>query len=109
MLMLHRYVYELANGSIPEGLSIDHIDGNKSNNFLSNLRVVTHQQNQWNHTKAKGYYWARLANKWRAQIRVNGKNKKLGYYDTEAEAHQAYLSAKAIYHQIPSQNALNQI
>ena len=36
-------------------LHIDHIDGNKLNNHILNLRVVTHQQNQWNRTTAKGY------------------------------------------------------
>jgi hypothetical protein len=98
LLLLHRFVYELAYGPIPEGLQIDHIDGNRSNNFLSNLRLVTHQQNQWNRTAAKGYYWNKQHKKWMARISLNGKEKFLGYFDSEAEAHQAYLDAKKIYH-----------
>jgi hypothetical protein len=43
------------------------------------------------------------------RIKLNGKDKYLGCYDTESEARQAYLEAKAIYHQIPCVNALNPI
>jgi len=79
---------------------IDHIDGNKLNNSLDNLRVVTHQQNQWNHTKAKGYYFNKASKKWHAQIKLNNKNIHLGYYNSESESHTAYLKAKLIYHKI---------
>lgn len=95
---LHRFVYELENGPIPAGLQIDHIDGNKSNNFLCNLRVVTPQQNCFNKTKAKGYCWHKRDKKWMARITLNGKKKSLGYYDSEDEARTAYLNAKKIYH-----------
>lgn len=79
---------------------IDHIDGNKLNNSLDNLRVVTHQQNQWNQTKAKGYYFNKPSKKWKAQIRLNSKNIHLGLYETESEARVSYLTAKLIYHKI---------
>lgn len=105
---LHRVVYELAHGAIPEGLQIDHINGDRSNNFLSNLRVVTNQQNQWNRTTAKGYSRSKQHNKWKAKLSVNGEFKFLGLFDSEADARAAYLKAKTIYHQIPCQNALNQ-
>jgi hypothetical protein len=59
---------------------------------------VTNQQNHFNETKAKGYCWHKPAKKWMAYIRLNGKGKNLGYYDTEDEARQAYLDAKKIYH-----------
>lgn len=95
---LHRVVWELVNGPIPEGMQIDHIDGNRTNNFLVNLRVVTHQQNCMNRTKAKGYCWHKITKKWISSIKVTGKLKHLGYFNTEAEARQAYLDAKKIYH-----------
>ena len=44
---IHRLVYETFNGPIPEGLKIDHIDGNRTNNALSNLRLVTQSENMY--------------------------------------------------------------
>lgn len=44
----HRIVWTLHNGVIPEGMFIDHIDGNRSNNNISNLRLATNQQNSSN-------------------------------------------------------------
>lgn len=79
---------------------IDHQDGNKLNNSLDNLRVVTHQQNQWNQTKAKGYYFNKASQKWKAQINLNNKNIYLGLFNTESEARVSYLTAKLIYHKI---------
>src|SRR5687768_2806402 len=45
---VHRIVWEMRNGVIPEGLCIDHIDGDCSNNRLDNLRLVTLSGNQRN-------------------------------------------------------------
>ena len=42
---LHRVVYEAFGGKIGEGREIDHIDGNKHNNDITNLRVLTRSQN----------------------------------------------------------------
>lgn len=42
---LHRIVYETFVSEIPEGMEINHIDGNKSNNALDNLELVTHSEN----------------------------------------------------------------
>ena len=47
-VQLHNYIWEQANGKIPEGYVIDHIDGDTFNNDLSNLRLATPSQNQWN-------------------------------------------------------------
>ena len=41
-------VYEAFNGSIPEGLEIDHINGIRTDNHLDNLRAVSHRDNCWN-------------------------------------------------------------
>lgn len=80
---------------------IDHINGNRLDNRIANLRVVTHQENQWNQTKAKGYY-KRPNGKYQAYIRLNDNSIIIGTYDTEQEAHQAYLQAKEKYHVIQS-------
>jgi hypothetical protein len=77
---------------------IDHIDRNPSNNHISNLRVVTNQQNNFNRSNVKGYYWYKPRNKWRSIIILNGKTKHLGLHDTEEDARKTYLEAKKIYH-----------
>ena len=77
---------------------IDHIDGIKTNNHISNLRNVTNQENQWNRTKAKGYCFDKVSGKYKAQIRLNRKQINIGCYDTPEEAHQAYLNKKAEIH-----------
>ena len=78
---------------------IDHIDGNKLNNNINNLRIVNHQQNCFNRTNAKGYY-IMPNNKFKAIIGLNFRTIYLGIYNTEEEARQAYLQAKIIYHPI---------
>ena len=79
---------------------IDHINGVRTDNRISNLRVVTRQQNQWNRKTAKGYSWFKALNKWRADICINSKLIYLGLFNTEQEARNAYLAAKEIYHKI---------
>ena len=45
---VHRVIWEMHNGPIPEGMQIDHIDNNTMNNRLDNLRLATHSQNNMN-------------------------------------------------------------
>ena len=77
---------------------IDHIDRNRTNNNLINLRIVTQQQNTFNMSNIKGYYWEKERNKYRAQIKLNGKTIFLGHFKTEICARLAYLTAKNHYH-----------
>jgi hypothetical protein len=91
----HRFGYWIYHGVVPQ--VIDHINRIKTDNWISNLRNGTQQQNQWNRT-AKGYHYRKDCKKYRAHIVLNNKLKNLGYYQTEAEARQAYLDAKKIYH-----------
>ena len=75
---------------------VDHIDKQKSNNTLENLRIVSSQQNSFN-TNAKGYSWNNKSGKFQARIHRDSCI-NLGFFDTKEEAHQAYLEAKKIYH-----------
>ena len=101
----HRLLaYAFLNLDINEPkLQIDHIDGDRLNNNINNLRIVNNQQNHFNRTKAKGYF-IMPNNKYRAQIGINSRLIYLGLYDTEEEARQAYLNAKIIYHPIVNVN-----
>jgi len=98
---LHRIVYWLHN---PEwdimdsnrNNAIDHIDGDRQNNNIENLRLVTQQENNWNQTRSKGYSWNK--GRWQSQIKVNNKTICLGRFDNEEDAHNCYLDAKKKYH-----------
>jgi hypothetical protein len=99
----HRLAWLIVHGVWPNGL-IDHIDGNKSNNRLSNLRLVNEtgnaenvrRPNKRNKSGFMGVIW--FQNKWRASITIKHKTKWLGDYATPEEAHQVYLDAKRSYH-----------
>lgn len=99
----HRLVWLIVHGVWPNGL-IDHIDGNKSNNCLSNLRLVNETGNAENvrrpNKRNKSGFMGVIfyQNKWRASITINHKTKWLGDYATPEEAHQIYLDAKRSYH-----------
>jgi hypothetical protein len=95
-LVGHQFAWYWVNKEIVE--QIDHINGIRDDNRICNLRSVTHQKNQWNATKAKGYTWNKRVNKWKSQITINNKKIYLGYYDDENDARQAYLKAKEQYH-----------
>lgn len=93
----HRLVWIYFNGSIPEGMNIDHIDGDPSNNRIENLRIATFTQNMWNvklnksnKCGFKGVSYSKDKKKWIAQISANGTKKHLGYFDTPEQASEEY-------------------
>lgn len=47
----HRLIWVMFNGNIPEGMTVDHIDRNPSNNQIENLRLVEHKINCRNRSK----------------------------------------------------------
>ena len=96
----HRIVYLLNNPDMDQSLQIDHINGNRTDNRLANLRLVTATENQCNMTGAWGFYWVVPSKKWRATIQVGGKNIDLGTHNNKLDARAAYLRAKKIYHVI---------
>lgn len=104
-IAIHRLVFYLHNPlwniyDSSNDNSIDHFDGNRFNNKIENLSCVTHQENQWNRTKAKGYCWHKEKQKWHTSIRINCNSIHLGYFENEEDARDAYIKAKLIYHVI---------
>lgn len=99
----HRLIWVWHFGPVPEGLDLDHIDGNKFNNRIENLRLATRRQNMQNMRprngrRYKGVHWNRERGVWRAEIRDSmGKKKFLGSYDNVADAAQAYNFAAIQY------------
>lgn len=101
-LTFHRIIWKLHhpdfNMTYKSGdVEIDHIDRDRANNNIENLRSVTRAQNQWNRA-AKGYYFNARSNRFQSYIRYGGKQKHLGCYDTAEEASASYQLAKRKYH-----------
>ena len=95
---IHRLV-ALALIPNPEGKPcVDHIDGNKLNNHVSNLRWATRSENQHNrHSKKQFKGIFRSRGRWMAHIKVGDKRLHLGCFDTAEEAYWAYCAAAAFY------------
>ena len=84
---------------------MDHIDGDPLNNSLSNLRWATATENSRNRKKRKdntsdhkGVSFHKPRGKWRAYIKVDGKQKFLGYFHTKEEAAAVYEEAAKELH-----------
>ena len=102
--MEHRLVWLYVYGAWPL-VDVDHINGNRSDNRIENLRLATRAENQQNvgmrSHNTSGYIgvtWYKKLNKWRAQIKAHGKKLHIGLFDCPAEAHKAYLAKKAELH-----------
>jgi len=95
----HRVIWAMNHGSWPKN-TIDHINGNRLDNRISNLRDVPHFFNMLNQNNAAktnkcGVIGVRKQrNKWRASIRINGRVTHLGIFEDLEDAKQAYLTAK---------------
>ena len=104
----HRLVFLMLKGYLPK--FIDHIDGNKLNNRIENLRETTQQNNTYNRksntsmngkptsSKYKGVRWHKRVNKWEVSIQVDKKQKHIGYFIDEIEAAHNYNEAAIRYH-----------
>ena len=100
----HRIALGISGVDIPHGFEVDHIDGNESNNRLSNLRVVTKQENSRNRATSKnntsgttGVHYAKSECKWRAAIMVDRKTISLGDYTNKDDAIKARKAAEVKY------------
>lgn len=96
----HRLAWFYVHGVWPN--QIDHINGNKSDNRIVNLRSVNIQQNAQNKTKAQknndskilGVSWHKKAKKWQAHICIYKQRKYLGLFECVKDAEKAYKNEK---------------
>ena len=79
-------------------LTVDHINHNITDNRVSELRIATRQQQNFNFKKPKGYSWHKNSKKWQSRIGIDSKDIYLGYFAKEEDARAAYLAAKEIHH-----------
>lgn len=101
----HRLAWLYDKGRWPEG-QIDHIDRNRANNRVENLREGDQTFNMGNQGRAHkgsksgllGAYFNVAKNNWYAQIRVNKVLHHLGTFSSAEEAHSAYLVEKRKVH-----------
>ena len=95
--LAHRLIFLYHHGYLPK--YIDHIDRNKLNNDINNLREVTQSQNNMNKSSVKGssqykgVCWRKRRNKWETNIKINQKLKYLESFNLEEDAAKAYNKA----------------
>lgn len=99
----HRVIWAMTFGEWPSE-DIDHINGNRADNRIENLRAVSRQENTKNKATQKnsgsqvsGVMWAKRNEKWRARITVNGRRVDLGLHSTFDEAVAARKTAECRY------------
>jgi hypothetical protein len=106
LLLMHRLLLAATKGQ-----QIDHINGNSLDNRRENLRFCNCSQNQQNRKVTsgtslfKGVSRCKTTNRWRADIKSNGKQVFIGRFDTELEAAKAYdTKAKDLFKEFASLN-----
>lgn len=108
MRLAHRMAWTFHYGEEPDAL-VDHINGDRLDNRIENLRLATYSQNGANAKKhihnTSGFKGVsrvlkngRVTGQWQSSITVRNKQMHLGKFATKEEAHAAYLSAAREYH-----------
>jgi hypothetical protein len=103
MYGVHRLAWLYVHGILPE--MVDHIDGSRSNNVLSNLRPCNKSQNAMNSkvrkdnsTGIRGVYFCKYKGRYKADVHISGRRISLGYHDTAEAAGKAYKEAAVRLH-----------
>lgn len=98
-IYMHQAIYLLFHGYIPK--IIDHVDNNRKNSKIENLREATKAQNAWNAklncrntSGVRGVSWNKQTKKWRAALMVNGKSLHLGRFSDIQDAENAVKLAR---------------
>lgn len=102
--LAHRILWAINYGEWPSK-ELDHINGDKLDNRISNLRMVTRAQNNWNVKKKKnntsgykGIFLHKKSGKWYSTIRHSGKRYHLGYFSNIEDAIKERKNAEHKYH-----------
>lgn len=97
----HRVAYEIANGSIPPRMQIDHMCGNRRCVRPEHLQVVTNKENQENRllgsnnkSGARGVHWDKRSKRWIAVVRHHGRRYQAGTFDSFDEANRAAIAKR---------------
>ena len=100
---LHRLIFLMHHGYLPK--LIDHIDGNKLNNKIENLRGATNVENLFNRkaqknskSGVKNVCWSKKRNKWVVQLHIDNKCKCFGSFDDLELAELVAQEARNKYH-----------
>ena len=99
-VFVHNIIWEMFHGKIPSGLVIDHIDGDRANNCIENLRIVSRADNgknmklrKDNKSGIKNVVWHKTKKKWCVSVTSNKERHFFGDYDdlelAELVAHEA--------------------
>jgi hypothetical protein len=102
----HRLAWLHVHGVWPSG-EIDHVNGDRSDNRIANLRDVPSFVNMQNQRRAHsrsasgllGAWFDKRTGRWAASISVRGKRRFLGRFSTAEDAHAAYVEAKRRMHE----------
>lgn len=99
----HRIVFALHHGYMPE--CVDHIDGNRSNNKIENLREANVTLNNWNKkirsdskSGHKGVWWHKQSGMWEAVCKVNKKQTTVGRFEKIEDAIEAIKKFREEHH-----------
>ena len=100
---MHRVVFLMKHGYLPK--EIDHINGNKTDNKIENLREVTRTQNRYNvigyknnTSSVKGLTFNKKLNKWELSMNVDRKRKYIGLFEDFELAELVAMEARNKYH-----------
>lgn len=101
---------------VPDGHNseVDHIDNDKTNNFASNLQIISHRKNMSKDriggtSKHTGVHISKGGKKFTSSIRLNGKEVYIGRFDVESDAASVYVEALEMLHRFGPDYTIEQI
>lgn len=114
--LAHRVIWLMVHGRWPAD-QIDHIDGDRLNNRLDNLREATHAENgrnlrmrATNTSGVTGVYWSKRSKRWVAQIRDGGRQRYIGQFcDMDAAIAARRAAEKVLFGEFSPIDSLREV